>query len=236
MSRRIFHNALANPPPTGNGSFPPLCPDTTQHVFWELEASFLCMLKSVSSCVANACRRQLRERPGSMDFVVFAASITFPFYASLFVRSNDDLETPYSHSEIFIVHALTMEVWRDHERLTKTGELLNALQEIAGNKSFDDESRNETQYEVVCPMFCLERPGVGIFHSLGDLCRTIDLPQQKGRMHYFPEDMELLWNLHPFVAIGPKRYPLMAEEVSDITACFPTNLPLLMATGHILHP
>ena len=239
MKRPRFHNALANPTPTGRGTLPPLCPDTTQAVLEHMNVPFLCLLKSVSTSVANACRRRLRE--SDLTDIMERSNPTFPvrvLFDSCFTEYRD-LEVP---TDVYIVHALTLEVRHEGRRVTDPEEVRTFLKTyVHTTEHVNETERDKFQFDT--PTFCVERPGVGIFHSPGQLWEHMELGERLRRddgdspyercLRAQQQTVKLLLSLQPLVTVGPRTYIFPAYGLLDTGDVFPASLMHLLAAERI---
>ena len=227
---RVFRDALSPRLPTGNGYFPPLTPDATQLVLWHFDVPRLNMLKLVSKSVANACRRSLCSGDYDLFSCIRESNITLPIRAFL---------TPYlaeypggMPDDVYIIHEFCMEAWYDGRRITDMSELVPLLLKYCFVKSVPNYARaRRDRMKVVIPRICIERPGVGFFHTIHDVWHHMNLAKKlDGRQSF---EFELLMALHPFAFIGKHTCIFTAAECGWEFGSWPSNLLLLAAMGRI---
>jgi hypothetical protein len=271
--RRVARHTLSDGQPTGNGCFPRLDADTTQHVLAHLEdfkddegrldliyLHRLCMLKLVCKSVANACRRKLCEGTAEgFAKLIGAANVQLPVRAFLSVRENkehrlraygrhehwiDDAKQAMAHHTTVVVHALRIEAWFDGVRVTDEAFRYLVRRSCHGPSHASLEAWKERRrWHFEIPTFCVECPGVGIFHDPHDFLHALEEhtkhPYVLGE-NSTDDPLDLLLRLHPFLLRAGTPYGFVAatdavkDRRSGSSEVWATNLAFLATSGRLV--
>ena len=258
--RPVVRNALSVPRPTGNGYFPPLDADTTQLMLRRLvvgggdyDMSLICMIKCVSSCVANACRRFLCEEYFDLSQVIQMADVALPVRAFLSpMMEEGDWPEDNVPSPTVIVHALTMEAWYDGLRVTNM-EAFKFIRRFAYHHLNEDVAQDIVEefhvefkkWEFTLPTFVVEYPGVGIFHNAGLFtnfikdrhgCNYNDTFYSTRKLAFNHNNciLNIMMDLHPFVQRSKKFWWFFAHLGMEQTLTWSTSLALLSVSGRLV--
>ena len=238
--------------PTEESSFGPLARDLAHLVFVGAGSlPYLLLLKSVSRSVANAVRRAVTSEefmalkfPGPnaphchMSDALQGCALSFPMRVGYdFLRSSSylcDLEEP---SVALVLHEFHLEFrYRDNvvtnpaqvtEWIAKVWDYEDKIRRVPRDYSRETLSARDEHLSamaVTCTRFCVERPGVGIFHSVDTLWHHLDFPKEHREAIRFSLEkhtspkldyhfvsslsahraLELACRLHPYTHIGGK--------------------------------
>ena len=270
--RRVARHNLSDGQPTGNGYFPRLDADTTQHVLAHLDKykddegyidpmylNRLCLLKLVCKSVANACRRKLCD--GTVEgfgTLIGAANVQLPVRAFLSVRDNsnhrlrryehdywiDDAKQAMATKTTFLVHALHIEAWYDGVRVTDEAFRYLFRRSCPGPLHASHEPWEERRkWHIEIPTFCIEYPGVGIFHDPHDFLYALEEHTKHPcvlSVNMTDDPMDLLLRLHPFLLRAGTPYGFVAatdavtERQGSSSEEWATNLAFLATSGRLV--
>ena len=210
-NRKVFYFETPRAPKE-TSEFACLPRDLAHLVFVHLDVEFLCLLKSTSRGVANACRRALcsndvlaiNYKYESVFSPIRQCNLSFPMRVMVdgghFYRMvTEDTDLPETWTQTLIVHEFDLEFFLDFRRVRDVETVKKWLEKhFAYDAEFDREDERQplpehkehiSRMQMQCPRFCVEIPGEGIYHCPTQLWEHLKIELKiEERIHPFEDD------------------------------------------------
>ena len=236
--------------PVKDSSFGPFPPDLAHFMLVHIHSlSYLLLLKCVSHSVANAVRRAIHSKRlmdsddvyNEMQYALRQCTLSFPVQVGYeFDCENALSSTTKAPSNVLIVHEFHLEFRHKHIVVTNLKHAIEwftkAWEYNHDNDTAEDVfEKHMSQMVVTCTQFCIEWPGIGIFHSVEALWDQLGVKTEQDviiKENSFRGDLwaisdrhahlalELAIRLNPVAFIGESSFTFETNMDSNPDICY----------------